>query len=137
MDWLEHVRALSFSDQLNEIKGVSTHSPATQRDRVPALIELLKHKDQSVRIVAAAEIAEIRQVSESALPALLQSFEQPNGEEGMEYVTAVAVFGERALPLLQKSLTNDNWLVRTRACDAIRIIKPTLYKDGECNERAP
>lgn len=106
-------------------------------DRVAPLVQLLKDKDQSVRIAAAAELAEIRFVAENALPALIENFREPHGEEGIEYVAAVAAFGERALPLLERVLIDDNWLIRTRACDAVRTIKPRLYRDGECRERAP
>lgn len=136
-EWLRHVRSLGFGERLTEIRAVSTLPPAVQRERVPALIQLLKDSDQSVRITAAAEIAEIRSVAESALPALLESFKQPHGEEGAEYVAAVAAFGEAALPRLQAALGHDDWLVRARACDAIRRIQPSLYRDGECKERAP
>ena len=136
-NWFEYIQGLSFGERLLEIKAVSTLPTSSQEDRVPALIRLLRDKDQSVRITAAAEIAEIRRVSESALPALVGNFDQPNDEEGVEYVTAVSAFGERALPLLHEALNSKNWLIRARACDTIRVIKPSLYKDGECQERAP
>lgn len=135
--WLKYVQGLPFGQRLLEIKAVSTLPVAAQKDRVPALVHLLKDSDQSIRITAAAEIAEIRAVSEDALPALLDNFDQPHGEEGAEYVAAVAAFGTRALPLLEGALKSDNWLVRARACDTIRTINPSLYRDGECKERAP
>lgn len=131
-DWLRYVRGLSFGERLVEIRSVSELPKAVQRDRVSALIHLLKDEDQSVRLAAAAEIAEIRDVSDVALPRLIENFEQPHGEEGMGYVAAVAAFGEQALPLLQQTLGSSSWLARTRACDTVRMIKPKLYKDGEC-----
>lgn len=136
-NWLEYLRGLGFWEQLAEIKSVSEQSNAVQRDRVSALIHLLEDEDQSVRLAAAAEIAEISDVSEAALPRLIENFQQPNGEEGAEYVEAVAAFGERALTHLQQAMASDNWLVRARACDAIRKIKPKLYIDGECKHKAP
>ena len=135
-DWLTHVRGLAFGERLSEIRAVSQLPKPIQRERVPALIELLKDEDQSVRITAAAEIAEIREVAEAALPSLIENFRQPNGEEGMEYVLAVAAFGEKALPLLERGLGSSEWLVQARSCDAIRKIRPKLHKDGECKERA-
>lgn len=135
-DWLKYVRGLGFGERLAEIRTVSELPKAAQRDRVPALIHLLKDEDQSVRLAAAAEIAEIHDVSDVALPRLIENFRQPHGEEGMGYVAAVAAFGEQALPLLQQALGNRNWLVRARACDAVRRIKPKLYKDGECRRKA-
>ncbi len=51
-----------------------------------------------MRITAAAEIAEICDVAEAALPALIENFRQLQGEEGMEDV--LAAFGEKALPRL-------------------------------------
>lgn len=136
-DWLAYVRGLGFWERLSEIKSVSQLPKAAQRDRVPALVQLLKDDDQSVRITAAAEIAEIRDVAEAAVPRLIENFRQPNGEEGIEYVLAVAAFGERALPDLLQALGASDWLVRTRSCDAIRKIKPRLYTDGECKQKAP
>ena len=136
-DWLNYVRGLGFRERLAEIRTVSELPKAVQRDRVPALIQLLKDEDQSVRVVAATEIAEIRSVSSVALSQLINNFEQPHGEEGMVYVEVVATFGEQALPPLQQALGSSNWLVRARACDATRKIKPKLYRDGECNHKAP
>lgn len=135
-DWLNYVQGLGFGARLVEIRSVSELPKAAQRDRVSALIHLLEDEDQSVRVVAAAEIAEIRDVAEAALPRLIENFQQPHGEEGMEFVEAVAAFGEQAMPHLQQALGSSNWLVRARACDAIRKIKPTLYKDGECKHKA-
>jgi HEAT repeat protein len=131
-DWLQYVRGLGFGERLAEIRSVSELPKAAQRERVSALVHLLKDEDQSVRVTAAAEIAEIRDVSSGALPGLIESFQQPHGEEGLGYVDAVAVFGEQAMPQLEQALGNRNWLVRARACDAVRKIKPKLYKDGEC-----
>jgi HEAT repeat protein len=136
-DWLKYVRGLGFGERLAEIKRVSTLPQAVQRERVAALIQLLKDQDQSVRVVAATEIAEIRDVSRAALPQLINNFEQTHGEEGTVYVEAVAAFGEQALPPLQPALESSNWLVRSRACDAVRLIKPKLYRDGECKDKAP
>lgn len=90
-----------------------------------------------MRLAAAAEIAEIRDVSAVALPRLIENFQQPHGEEGMGYVEAVAAFGEPALPVLQQALGGNNWLVRARACDTVRKIKPKPYRDGECKHKAP
>lgn len=136
-EWLQYVRGLGLWERLAEIRSVSDLPKGAQRDRVSALIQLLKDEDQSVRLAAAAEIAEIREVSDLALPRLIENFQQPHGEEGMGYVEAVAAFGERALPLLQQALGSSNWLVRARACDGVRKIKPKLYRDGECKHRAP
>jgi len=136
-DWLKYVRGLGFGERLAEIRSVSELPKAAQRDRVSALIHLLKDEDQSVRLTAAAEIAEIHDVADAALPGLIESFQQPHGEEGMGYADAVAAFGEQALPLLDQTLGNRNSLVRARACDAVRKIKPKLYKDGECKHKAP
>jgi HEAT repeat protein len=136
-DWLTYVRGLAFWERLAEIRSVSELPEGAQRDRVSALIHLLEDEDQSVRLAAAAEIAEIRDVSAVALPRLIRAFQQPHGEEGMGYVEAVAAFGEQALPLLQQALGSNNWLVRARACDAVRKIKPNLYKDGECTQKTP
>lgn len=136
-DWLKYLRGLGFWERLAEIRSVSELPKAAQRDRVSALIQLLKDEDQSVRLTAAAEIAEIRDVSEIALPRLIENFQQPHGEEGMAYVEAVAAFGEQALPLLQQAMGSSNWLVRARACDAVRKITPKRYRDGECKDKAP
>ena len=103
-DWLQHNRSLDFWVRLAEIESVSEQSEAVQRQRIPALIHLLKDENQSVRIVAAKEIAELNEIAARALPKLIESFRQPNGEEGMEYVLAVVVFGNQALPELQPAL---------------------------------
>lgn len=136
-DWLEYVQGLGFWERLAEIKSVSELPRVAQRDRVSGLIRLLKGQDQSVRVTAAAEIAQIRDVSEAALPQLIENFQLPNGEEGLEYVEAVAAFEEQALPHLRRALGSSNWLVRTRSCEAVRKIQPKLYSDGECKQKAP
>lgn len=63
-DWLKYVRGLGFGERLAEIRTVSELPKTAQRDRVAALIHLLKDEDQSVRLAAAAEIAEIHDVSD-------------------------------------------------------------------------
>ncbi len=136
-DWVSHLRGLSPWERLTQIKAVSELPKAVQRQRLPALIRLLNDDDQSVRITAAAEIADIRDVAPDALPHLIENFTYEHGEEGLAYVEAVAAFGEQALPQLQRALESANWLVRARACDAVRMIKPRLYLDGECKQKAP
>ena len=135
-EWLAHVRGLDVGERSVEIKAVSQQPKAVQRARVPALIQLLDDEDQSMRVTVAAEIAEIHAVSSEALPKLIENFKREHGEEGMVYVAAVAAFGERALPRLQRALKSDHSLVRMRACDAVRKIKPKLYLDGECKHKA-
>ena len=75
-DWLTYVQGLGFGERLTEIRSVSQLPKAAQRDRVSALIHLLRDADQSVRLTAAAEIAEIRDVSDAALPRLIENFER-------------------------------------------------------------
>lgn len=135
-DWYTHLQNIGFWDRLAEIKSVSELGEAEQRQRVPVLIRLLKDPDQSVRITSAMEIAEIKNVSQKAVPSLIENFKYENGEEGMVYVEALAAFGDPVLPALQSELNHNNWLFRTRACDAIRKIKPNLYLDGECKQKA-
>ncbi len=136
-DWFAHLNRLGFWDRLAEIKAVSERPESVQRERVPALTRLLHDTDPSVRLTAAKEIAEIRDLARNAIPDLIDSFKYENGEEGMVYVEAVAAFGDQALPSLQAALESKSGLVRVRACDAIRILNSKLYLDGECRQKAP
>lgn len=135
-DWFAYLNKLGFWERLAEIRAVSDLPKSDQRDRVPVLIRLLDDKDQSVRLTAAQEIAEIHDVSEQAIPSLINNFKYENGEEGMGYVKAVAAFGNQVLPSLRNALESENWLVRVRACDAIRLVNSKLYLDGECKQEA-
>ncbi len=130
--WLDHLDQLSYWEKLAEIRSVSDLPMAMQRERVPDLADLLTVEDSSVRIVAAEEIAEIREVADSALSRLVGNFWRPNGEEGMTYIAAVVSFGERALPSLQQALASRDSLVRARACDALLRIYRAPLSDGRC-----
>ena len=118
-----------------EIGAVSDLPSSAQTERVSVLIRLLNDKDQSVRLAAAVEIAEIRDVAQGAIPSLIDNFKHESGEEGMVYVRATAAFGDPALPSMQNALKSKNWLVRVRACDGIRMVNPKLYVDGECQKK--
>lgn len=131
-DWLAEVRSLGFGERLTSIKAVSQQSPETRRARVTDLVALLRDPDQSVRVAAAAELAEIKEVAAAAVPALIANFAQPHGEEGLEYVTAVVAFGNHSVPALEAALEHKEWLVRTRACAALRKLHPTKYTGAEC-----
>jgi HEAT repeat protein len=133
--WLSHLNQLGFWEKIKEIKSVSEMPESKQNELVPALFVLLKDSDQSVRLDAAAELAEIQ--APLAISHLIENFNYENGEEGMGYIEAVAAFGKTALPQLKKALHDENWLVRTRACDSIRVIDPKMYIDGECKHLAP
>ncbi len=135
-DWFTHLNRLEFWERLAEIRAVSELPKSAQSDRVPVLKPLPQDKDQSVRLTAAKEIAEIRDVSQTTLD-LINNFKYQNREEGMGYVEAVAVFGDQALPSLQSALESKSWLVRVRASDALRIVSSNLYLDGECKIKAP
>jgi len=132
-DWLSAVQSAGFWDRLKMIKGVSQLSESEQIERVPDLVQLLKDQDQSVRITAAEEIAELGPKAERAIPQLIDNFTHENGEEGQVYVSAVASFGASALPRLLKAFNSSNWLVKARASDAIRIIQPQRFKEGDCS----
>ncbi|MCG8604489.1 hypothetical protein MJD09_05745 [bacterium] len=136
-EWLLHLSELGFWERLKEIKATSELPVSGQKRRVSSLLHLLKHDDQTVRLTTAREIAEIRGVAREAIPHLMANFTYENGEEGLGYVYAVASFGDHALPYLETALKNDDWLIRTRACDAIREIAPKLYLDGECKQKMP
>ena len=131
-DWRAELRSLGFWEQLASIKATSQQSIETQRARVPDLVGLLRDPDQSVRVTAAAELAEIRAVAGEAVPALIERFIQPPGEEGSEYVAAVVAFGAQAVPALEVALGHKEWLVRTRACAALRKLQPTRFTGAEC-----
>ena len=131
-DWATQLRSLGFWERLASIKATSEQSVEIQRARVPDLVALLRDPDQSVRVTAATELAEIRAVASGAISALVQAFGQPHGEEGVEYVSAVVAFGAEALPALETALEDDNWLVRTRACMALRKLQPKRFIGGDC-----
>lgn len=51
----------------------SERPKSTQRERVARLIHLLNDLDQSVRLTSADELAEIREVSQEAVPSLVDT----------------------------------------------------------------
>ena len=92
-DWFAHLNRLGFWERIAEVRAVSWLPKSVQKDRVPALTRLLDDADHSVRVTAAREIAEIRDVSAEALPSLIKSFKRENGEEGMEYAVESGIGG--------------------------------------------
>ncbi|MDF1636318.1 MULTISPECIES: HEAT repeat domain-containing protein [Alcanivorax] len=93
------------------------------------LIELVLHTDQSVRLHASYLLARNQRFPAQEIPVLIQNFDEPHGEEGLEYVSAVASYGATAEPYVTKKLANDNWLIRDRACRTLKQIKDTKNPD--------
>lgn len=135
--WLSQVEGLDFWEKLQEIESVSELPKSRQVRIVPDLIHLLRDEDQSVRVTAASELADISDVASEAIRPLINNFSYEHGEEDAQYVNAVSSFGRQALPQLEVALSRDDWLVRARACDAIREIAPGMYSDVECDEKEP
>ena len=104
---------------------------SNSRDCHEKLVRLIHHKDQNVRIMVASTVGEQKILPELSIPALVANFSQPNGEEGAIYYEAVAKFGKQAEKDVMHALESESWLVRTRACDALMIIR----KAKDMNQR--
>lgn len=86
------------------------------------LVRLLKHKNSDRRLEAARELSNAQWDIEKAVPVIVSNFDQKYGEEGISYALYVAAYGEAAVDYLQEPLASKNWLVRKRACIALRNI---------------
>lgn len=123
-----------FWTKVNAIKEVAELSEEDKRKYFPILLKFLKDKDQTIRTVSAATIARIAIEPEKAIPALLENYKCPHGEEGYEYVDAVAAYGQAAIPYLSKALDSPEWLIRTRACDTLIQIGRKIDKVFHCTQ---
>lgn len=96
---------------------------SNSRDCHEQWVGLIHHKDQNVRTMVASTVGEQKILPELSIPALVANFFQANGEEGAIYYEAVAKFGKQAENDVMHALKSESWLVRTRACDALMIIR--------------
>ena len=123
-----------FWKRVKAIKEVAELSEEDKRKYFPILLEFLQDNDQTIRTVSAATIAKIGIEPEKAIPALLENYKYPHGEEGYEYVDAVVAYGEAAVPHLNKALDSPEWLIRTRACDTLIQIGRKIDKVFHCTQ---
>lgn len=86
-------------------------------------IDYLEHSDSSIRIHAALILSDKKVLPDLVIPALINSFATPNGEEGAEYGNAVVNYGEAALPYLMKAKNHPSWYVQERVCDSLMSLK--------------
>ncbi len=130
----ERLFSNDFWTRVKAIKEVAELSDEGRRKYFSTLLEFLNDKDQTIRTVAATTIAKIAIEPEKAIPALLENFKYPHGEEGYVYVDAVATYGKTAIPYLSEALDSPEWLIRTRACDTLIQIGRKIDKTFHCKQ---
>jgi vesicle coat complex subunit len=90
---------------------------------VPALIKLLKHKDENIRIVAIAILGQIGEGATEAIPLLeevLKDRREENEDSRIMVVDALGkIMGQAAVPALIAALKDQDSLVRTEAASAL------------------
>lgn len=125
------------TQKINQIQGLSHVTGGLIDDLAKSddqkcyglLIKLISHMDQSVRLHASYLVAKNQRFPDQEIPALIQNFDQPHGEEGLEYVSAVASYRAIAETYVTKKLADENWLIRDRACRTLKQIKDTKNPD--------
>ena len=123
-----------FWTKIRAINEVGDGPEEIKRKHFSDLLIFLRDDDQSIRTSAAISIAKIAINPEKAIPALLENYKYPHGEEGLIYVDAVVVYGEDAIPYLNKILESSGWLIRTRACDTLKEIGQTINRTFDCKD---
>lgn len=97
---------------------------------VPALIKLLKHQDENIRIVAIAILGEIGEGATEAIPFLeevLRDRREENSDSRIVVVDALGKMGQTAVPALIVALRDEEGSVRYSAASALRQIgKPAV-----------
>lgn len=132
--WLMYFMTLSEAERLVEIDNVSQLSIAEQTKRIPALLVLLDDYNLAIRMKVAIELGQMASISQAAIPYLIHNFKYPNAREGEEYVQVVYLYGKAAIPELKKALSDEHWLIRDRACQAIQRINQLKKSAGSCNQ---
>jgi HEAT repeat protein len=92
---------------------------------VPPLIEALRSRDSGRQFAAAMAISGIGPDAYEAVPALTELLDVPDLYARQVAPGALAAIGPSArpaLPALSRSLRDEEWLVRTKAAEAIFII---------------
>ena len=97
---------------------------------VPALMKLLKHQDENVRIVAIAILGEIGKGATEAIPLLeevLKDRREENENIRIVVVDALGKMGKAAVPALIAALEDEDWDVRDHARESLaQIGKPAV-----------
>jgi HEAT repeat protein len=100
---------------------------ACQSKSVPALINTLNSRDESIRIIAIAALGKIGINAASAVPALNVAYKDKSIEVRVVTVDALGKIRKRAIPTLIAALQDENEDVRKTATNAlVKIGKPAL-----------
>ena len=119
----EQLQTGEFWERIHAIRSVEQFDDEQLLAVFPTIVSLLADEDQSIRVSAAAAIKAKPRMPEIALPALYANFDQPHGEEGLEYVHAVVAYGDRAVSSLCDLQHDSSSLTRERAQDSLKLIE--------------
>jgi HEAT repeat protein len=89
---------------------------------VPALIKLLKHQDENIRIVTIAILGQIGEGATEAIPLLeevLKDRREENENSRIIVVDALGKMGQAAIPALIAALKDQDSLVRSQVASAL------------------
>ena len=116
---------IAIPEQWGKGSSKNIQGLATSKDKKcnELLVKLLNHKDISTRMWAAENIGKYKTLPKLSIPALINNFSAPHGEEGAAYYIAASKFGKAAESQVIKALKSENPLTRVRACDALMLIK--------------
>jgi HEAT repeat protein len=95
---------------------------------VPALIKLLKHKDENIRIVAIVILGEIGEEATEAIPffeKVLKDRREENKNSRIMVVNTLAKMGQATVPALIAALKDQDGWVRHEAASALGQIGKT------------
>jgi HEAT repeat protein len=92
---------------------------------IPHLLAALKHDDPNQRAVAADALGQIEPPAHDAVAALIGSMKDPSNDVRRNVCEALARIGDsRALNVMLEAVKDRDWLLRSRAAEALGKFKP-------------
>lgn len=111
---------LAFTGRLTEKEGMAAVDKIIKigKPAVPVLIEMLKSKDDNVRLGAAILLGGVG--DKEAIPALVEAIGDPNSSVALIAIADISKLGDRqAVPLLSKKLEETSGQVQNAVAEAI------------------
>ena len=106
----------SYCDYYKGVKSAKTEESE--------LWDKLTSEDVNVRVPAASKLACVSNHPDRVIAALINLFDEPNGEARMEVIEAAAAMGEFSVPYLIEALESGNVDKRRGACISLRMMGP-------------
>lgn len=118
---------------MRAIGKISEMPPARQAALVPTLIAALASRNKLIVETAAAEIGQLKTDVREAVPHLMAVMRSARGRDGGLYSLILAQVGSPAVPALQRAMDGGDYLMRRRACDALRLMEHRLADHPRCD----